>query len=190
MRASYLGLYKYYEKIISQTNLAVMIHRLPNSDLPIEIIKDLVNFKNVISLKDEVEDIKWFRDAIEQIGDKILFVCGGVAGAEVMAPFYYMLGARALTSGIANFIPELPLSLHGLLIKKEYAEALKIVKKITPIQELRSRENMTKSIPVIKAALDLLGMSGGSVRFPLLPLSCNEKIELKNIFADLGISTK
>ena len=190
VRASCLGLYKYYEKIITQTNLAVMIHRLPNSDLPIELIKDLINIKNVISIKDEVEDVEWFRNAIDQFGNKILFVCGGVAGAEVIAPFYYMLGARALTSGIANFIPELPLRLHELLIKKEYTAALKIVKKIAPIQELRARVNMTKSIPVIKAALDLLGMSGGSVRLPLLPLSLNEKIELKNIFTDVGISTK
>ncbi len=190
VRASCLGLYKYYEKIITQTNLAVMIHRLPNSDLPIELIKDLINIKNVISIKDEVEDIEWFRNAVDQIGNKILFVCGGVAGAELIAPFYYMLGAKALTSGIANFIPELPLRLHELLIKKEYTEALKIVKKITPIQKLRAIENMTRSVPVIKAALDLLGMNGGPVRFPLLSLTLNEKNELKNILTDLDISTK
>ena len=189
-RASYLGLYKYYEKIITQTNLAVMIHRLPNSDLTIELIKDLINIKNVISIKDEVEDIEWFRNAVDQIGNKILFVCGGVAGAELIAPFYYMLGARALTSGIANFIPEIPLRLHELLIKKEYTAALKIVKKITPIQELRARMNNTNTVPTIKAALDLLGMSGGSVRLPLLPLSPDENIELGKILTDLDVLTK
>lgn len=190
VRTSYLGLYKYYEKIITQTNLAVVIHRLPNSDLPNELIKDLTNIKNVISIKDEVEDIEWFRNTINQVGGKIIFICGGVAGGEVMAPFYYMLGARALTSGIANFIPEFPLYLHELLMKKEFTAALEIVKKIAPIQELRARMNSTKSIPVIKAALDLLGMSGGSVRLPLLPLSFNEKIELKKILIDLGITIK
>jgi 4-hydroxy-2-oxoglutarate aldolase len=42
-------------------------------------------------------------------------------------------------------------------------------------------------IPGLKAAMDLIGMYGGPVRPPLLPLEQQEKDELKSILREAGI---
>jgi dihydrodipicolinate synthase/N-acetylneuraminate lyase len=42
-------------------------------------------------------------------------------------------------------------------------------------------------VPAVKGALDMLGMYGGPVRPPLLPLSSEKKQQLRNILHRAGI---
>jgi len=181
------GLFEYYIRIIKQVSLGVIIHRLPGAAASFDVIQRLANIENVVAVKDEAEDVHWFRKMADVLGDRILPICGGVAGGELDAPYYYMLGARGFSSGVVNFIPELPLRLHEALMRGDYDTAHEIQKKLEPIQELRSRRGRTNSIPVIKEALDLLGLRGGPVRPPLSSLVPEDKKDLREILEKLGL---
>jgi dihydrodipicolinate synthase/N-acetylneuraminate lyase len=181
------GLLDYYRKIIERVSLGVIIHRLPGAAASFEVIRQLADLEKVVAVKDEAEDIHWFREMAEALGNRLLPVCGGVAGGEMDAPFYYTLGARAFSSGVVNFIPELPLQLHDALMAGDYATAHELRKKLGPLQELRSRRERTNSIPVIKEALDLLGLRGGPLRPPLSPLIPEDKDDLREILMNLGL---
>lgn len=181
------GLFEYYIRIIEQVSLGVIIHRLPGAAASFDVIQRLADIVNVVAVKDEAEDIHWFRKMADVLDDRILPICGGVAGGELDAPYYYKLGARGFSSGVVNFIPELPLRLHEALMRGDYDTAHEIQKKLEPIQELRSRRGRTNSIPVIKEALDLLGLHGGTVRPPLSSLVPEDKKDLREILEKLGL---
>jgi len=181
------GLLEYYGRIIEQVSLGIIIHRLPGAAASFDVIKRLADIENVVAVKDEAEDVHWFRKMADQLGDRILPICGGLAGGELDAPYYYMLGARAFSSGAVNFIPELPLRLHEALMCGDYDAAHDIQRKLEPIQELRSRRGRTNSIPVIKEALDFLGLHGGPVRPPLSHLVPEDRKDLEEILSNLGL---
>ena len=113
----------------------------------------------------------------------VTVVCGG---GEGLAPYYFLAGAKAFTTGVANLVPHLSLELYQAAVEKEWDKVLAIQAKLKPLAKLRRKPG--RMIPVIKEGLRMMGLlSEVYSRPPIMPLEEEERKELRNILADLGV---
>jgi 4-hydroxy-tetrahydrodipicolinate synthase len=87
--------------------------------------------------------------------------------AERYAGFYWSAGARGFTSGLANVVPRLPLALLAALRDGDGALASEARTDAGAFEEIRARHQDAYNVPVVKVAMDALGLAGGPVRPPL-----------------------
>ncbi|TFG98810.1 dihydrodipicolinate synthase family protein, partial [Candidatus Thorarchaeota archaeon] len=59
--------------------------------------------------------------------------------------------------------------------KGDYATAMEIQKMITPLEYLREGQDKANNVPVVKKAMDHVGLVGGNCRPPIHRLSDSEQ---------------
>jgi dihydrodipicolinate synthase/N-acetylneuraminate lyase len=57
----------------------------------------------------------------------------------------------------------------------DFTEAMKVQKMITPLEDLREGRGVANNVPIVKAAMDHVGLKGGLCRPPIHPLSDEER---------------
>ncbi len=138
----------------------------------------------MVIIKDSTKDLAWSRRMIDATHDRLLWICEG----EAIAPYYFLHSLDGVTTGVANFLPELSLGMYESARTGDYETVVNIQRRLEPLNRLRGRPG--NHVPVVKAALDTLGLAGGIVRPPLLPLGEVEKRELVEILRELGLSPR
>jgi 4-hydroxy-tetrahydrodipicolinate synthase len=115
----------------------------------------------------------------------VIWTCG--LGERWAAPFY-VFGARGFTSGLANVYPELSVAVWKALERGDYLDVRRLVDTIAPFEAMRTRYNNGANVTVVKCALQLIGLSVGSVRSPgLSDLEPMEREDLRRILAAWGL---
>ncbi len=166
------GLFRYYTEILEAAkDLNVVLYK-KGSLLTDEMLEKLMKYDNLVGVKYAFGRIVDFSRTIHRLGHKIVWSCGT---AERFAPFFFLAGARAFTSGLCNFAPHVTKRMYGALEKGDFEEAMKIQKMITPLEDLREGHGAANNVPVVKAAMDHVGLNGGLCRPPIHPLSAEEK---------------
>jgi 5-dehydro-4-deoxyglucarate dehydratase len=178
------GIVAHYRELARASGLGLMIFSTRGSVATPTLVERLAEIDEVIALKDEVGDLKQFIETKERLGSRLAWVNGM---AETLAVPYFAAGAAAFTSGIVNFAPALSLAvweagcagrwddLHGL-----------VATKIRPLAQLRERRPGYQ-ITVVKEAMNLLGLPGGAVRLPLLPMAPSDRDDLRRALIALGL---
>lgn len=166
------GLFRYYTEILEAAkDLNVVLYK-KGPLLTDEMLEKLMKYDNLVGVKYAFGRIVDFSRTIHRLGHKIVWSCGT---AERFAPFFFLAGARAFTSGLCNFAPHVTKRMYGALEKGDFEEAMKIQKMITPLEDLREGHGAANNVPVVKAAMDHVGLKGGLCRPPIHPLSVEEK---------------
>jgi 5-dehydro-4-deoxyglucarate dehydratase len=112
----------------------------------------------------------------QRVGDRLQWIGG--AGDDLV-PAYYAIGIRTYTSSIANVAPRLSLRLHELASGDGSEELTKLINALViPLYALRARRKGYE-VSVMKAMMDLIGLAGGPVRPPLVPLRPDEVESLR-----------
>lgn len=176
-RISESGLVAYFRAVANRTGLGVVPYL--TSPLSLTSLETLSDVANVVAIKDATGDLGWFRKAIRAVGSRVNWLCEG----ESLAPYYLLHGAVGLTSGVANFAPDLSLELSGAAQRGDFRRAGELQRFLDPWAELRGKPG--NHVPVVKLAMDRLKLAGGSVRLPLLPLSEGDVREVDRLLADL-----
>lgn len=178
------GIFEYNRQVTDSISIAAMVYKNKSMPMSINLALDICNLKNVIAFKDESSDIYWFRDLMANVGENIIGVCGG---GEIEAPYYFLAGAKAFTTGIINLFPKLSISLYEAAKQERWNEVFSIQEKLSPLHQLRKKPG--KMIPVIKEALKLFGIIEYSYsRAPVVPLTAKEKNEVKETLETLKIN--
>jgi 5-dehydro-4-deoxyglucarate dehydratase len=176
------GMFQHYRALAQATNLGMIVFSTKGSVYTPLMVQRLAEIPSVIALKDEYGDLKMFVETMEGVGDRLALINGM---AEPMAAPYFGAGARAMTSGIVNVVPEVSLAIWNAGVAGRFAELRELVARIRPLARLRERRK-GYHIPVIKEAMNLLGRPGGAVRLPLVPLTPADREDLQRILVDLG----
>jgi 4-hydroxy-tetrahydrodipicolinate synthase len=175
------GLVTYYRELAAATEGAVVPY-VRGRGLPARVLDLLADTDNVVGLKYAVPDVLAFGTIVARHGEAFVPVCGL---AELWAPFFSLAGARGFTSGLANVVPRLSLALLDALRAGDYERAMRIWSALEPFERLRARHESGNNVPVVKEALAILGLSDGSVRPPLAPLSEEDRSELERLVPTL-----
>jgi 4-hydroxy-tetrahydrodipicolinate synthase len=101
--------------------------------------------------------------AARRAAPRLAWICGL---AEPWAPPMTALGTRGFTSGVINVAPHLSMAVLRALERGEMAAANAAIAAIEPFERLRAAEGNGANIPVVKAALALIGEDAGHARPP------------------------
>jgi 5-dehydro-4-deoxyglucarate dehydratase len=180
------GLFEYYRSVAAATKLGVVLFQTPTLNFSLPLLQRLAAVPNIVGMKDEHGDMKQFVHQYKAVGGTLELLCGV---GEILAPSYFALGVRAFTSGIVNFMPDMPLRLLKLLRERNLGQAARIIEdEALVIFKLRAKRPGYVTT-VIKEAMNLCGLNAGPVRPPLTPLLDQDREELRTILEGLGIPT-
>ncbi|MFW9925918.1 MAG: dihydrodipicolinate synthase family protein [Candidatus Thorarchaeota archaeon] len=166
------GLLSYYRTLLKAAKgLNVVLYK-KGPLLSDDTLEKLIVYENLIGVKYAFGRIVDFSRTVHRFGDQILWSCGT---AERFVPFFWLAGAKAFTSGLCNFAPHVSRRMFEALKKNDYDEAMNVQRMITPLEDLREGREKANNVPVVKAAMDHVGLKGGRCRPPIHPLSEDEK---------------
>ena len=166
------GLLAYYRTILEAAkDLNVVLYK-KGPLLSDDMLEKLITHDNLVGVKYAFGRIVDFSRTVHRLGHKIVWSCGT---AERFAPFFFLAGAKAFTSGLCNFAPQVSKRMFDALKKDDFEEAMKIQRMITPLEDLREGRGVANNVPIVKAAMDHVGLKGGLCRSPIHPLSIEEK---------------
>jgi 5-dehydro-4-deoxyglucarate dehydratase len=172
------GLLQYYAALGRATPLGLLIYSrdwFHPSAATVERIASAI--PTLIAWKDGQGDIRRLQMIKERVGDRLCWIGG--AGDD-MVPAYYSIGIRAFTSSIANVSPRLALQLHDAGSRGDSAALQRMMAEyVVPLYALRARRK-GHEVTVMKELMTMLGLAGGAVRPPLVPLRTDELEELKS----------
>jgi 5-dehydro-4-deoxyglucarate dehydratase len=178
------GVFHHYEALAEASSLGQIIFSTGHFTYNPELIERLARIDNVVGLKDEVGDVKTFVATVERLGDRMAWINGM---AEPLTAAYFACGATSFTTGMANFAPEIPLSIYRAAEVGDYSTVREIVAaKVSAIAQLRARRK-GYATAVLKEAMNLMRLPAGPCRLPLTPLLPEDRQALKTILKDLQL---
>jgi 4-hydroxy-tetrahydrodipicolinate synthase len=158
----------YYRKIIDEAKEVGVILYKKGPLLTDEVLIKVLESGKVAGVKYAYGRIVDFARTAYALGEDVIWSCGV---AERFAPFYWLAGARGLTTGLGNFAPKISLGMFDALVRSDWTEAMRIHKMITPLEDLREGRGGANNVPVVKAVMDSLGLAGGNCRPPIHKLT-------------------
>ncbi len=170
------GLVKYYTALGAATPLGLLIYSRDWFHPSAATVERLASIPSLIAWKDGQGDIRRLQMIKQRVGDRLCWIGG--AGDD-MVPAYYSLGIRCFTSSIANVSPQLALQLHDAGTRGDSAALQRMMADyVVPLYALRARRK-GHEVTVMKELMTMLGLAGGAVRPPLVPMRPEELEELR-----------
>ena len=166
------GVLDYYRKIIDATKEVGVVLYKKGPLLTDEVLAKVLENDKVVGVKYAYGRIVDFARTVYALGGDVVWSCGV---AERFAPFYWLAGARGLTTGLGNFAPKVSLGMFDALVRSDWNEAMRIHKMITPLEDLREGRGSASNVPVVKAVMDSIGLAGGDCRPPIHKLTEDER---------------
>jgi len=166
------GVLDYYRSILEKSDGMNIVLYKKGPLLSDSVLRKLMKFNNLVGVKYAFGRIVDFARTIQELGTSIIWSCGS---AERFAPFFWLAGAKAFTSGLGNFAPEITASMYNALYRGDYSKAMEIQRMITPLEYLREGRDKANNVPVVKRAMDHVGLVGGKCRPPIHQLSDEEQ---------------
>ncbi|MDZ5782030.1 5-dehydro-4-deoxyglucarate dehydratase [Marinococcus luteus] len=175
------GLYEYYKAIVTSTDLNAVLYQRANAVVKLHTLQKLVDFPQVVGLKDGVGDMELNVELTQEIGDRLGWL-NGMPMAEVTMPAYLPLGYNCYSSAISNYIPHISRRFYDALLEKDEATVNDIYHNIIlPINRVR-RKRKGYAVSLIKAGMEIVGLPvRNTVRPPVVPVEEEHYEELREI---------
>ncbi|MEI9402527.1 dihydrodipicolinate synthase family protein [Mesorhizobium argentiipisi] len=171
---------QWYQKLAGASGLPIMIYNNPIAygvDVTPAILKELVDYPTIESVKDETGDVRRVTDTYVELGNRF-HVCCGVDDQIVES---VALGSVGWVSGMTNAWPAECVALFRLCAAGRKDEALQLYRIMTPAFHL---DTHVKLVQCIKLAENLVCGSPEWTRAPRLPLVGEERERVIRIVQD------
>ncbi len=168
------ALVQFYHEVADSSPVPVIIYNMPaNSglDMDADTILESSAHDNIIGIKDSGGNLVKMASLIKNAKEGFQ-VLAGSAGFLLPA---LSIGAVGGILALANIAPELCLNIYNSFLNGEGEKAKEYQLKAVDINTAVTRKG---GVPALKAAMDHLGMYGGPVRRPLLPLDDESRKQL------------
>ncbi len=179
------ALIDHFRAAADQSPIPIVIYNMPSCtgiDLDADTIVSLAGHPNIIGLKDSGTDLIKLGDIFRQTQTDFDFqILAGSAGLLLPA---LSVGAVGGIHALANIAPEQCISIRRYFLEGNLEEARELQVRMIPVN---AAVTARWGIPALKAALDALGLYGGPVRPPLLPLPDETREQLEAILMQSGI---
>ncbi|WP_300668677.1 dihydrodipicolinate synthase family protein [Desulfoluna sp.] len=169
----------FYKDVTAAITTPVLLYNNPGSagmDMDFDVIKEIADFPNVDAIKEASGDIKRITRISTELKGKLTPFCGW----EDMHHESFLAGAKGWVCMGANFAPGLTRDIFELAESGDIVKARALTDIYTPLA--RYLETAGKVTQTTKYIMGKVGLVGGEVRAPRLPLT---EEEMKNIDAVL-----
>ena len=178
-------LIKHYFTIADASDIPVIIYNMPaNSglDMDADTIIALSQHDNIIGLKDSGGNIAKMGE-IRAYAHSDFQLLAGSAGFLLPA---LSVGAVGGVLALANIAPQHCIDIFQYFMDGKMDDARKKQLKIIKLNNFVTRQY---GVPALKEAMNKLGLYGGPLRRPLLPLEGRIKEKLRNLIKDSNIQS-
>jgi len=171
------ALRRHYEAIAEASPISVMLYSFPavtGLAFPPGLAAAVAGHPRVVGMKESSGDVGLLGRIVSSVPASFSVACGS-------APAVYAslcVGASAGILAVANCAPRPAAALYRAFAASDHPRARRIQEALTP---LAVAVTATHGVAGLKAATDLAGRRGGSVRSPLLPLAPAVRDELKRL---------
>ncbi len=173
-------LYEHYSAVAKAVDMPMLLYNIPartGNNIAVGTVKRLLEFENIIGIKDSSGNFDNTLKYIENTEPRIQVL----AGSDSLILWTLMAGGTGAISGCSNVFPELMVSIYKYWAAGDIAKANEAQKKIRPFRNVMQMGNPNS---VVKLAVNLRGWKIGPAR---QPSNCTDpKIEtgLKKVFAE------
>ncbi len=199
------GMYRYYEQVANAVNIGIMIYN--NADvsgalIPPDLMARLSKIDNIVATKDNATNAADYAFKALTIDPEDMVLINGQGEIHYVGAAAYGLRYKGFVTFLANFTPSLSYEVYEAVREENFKKAYEALKKQLPLWGLlpkfMSRRQSISIIPeclrtnymymsIGKAAMDLVGLSGGPLRLPMEDLTDEEKQELKEVLGEIGV---
>jgi 4-hydroxy-tetrahydrodipicolinate synthase len=176
-------LYGHYKAISENVSIPIMVYNNPGFsgvDMLPPLIERLAALDNILYIKESTGDIKRVHELLQRCGDSIDVWCGW----DDLVYEFFLLSCRGWVAPIANVMPGPAAELFTLVEKKAYDKARALFFKMLPLLNyLEAGQLLAK----VKEAMNLIGKAGGKPRRPFLPITEEQKSELRTMLSAVGL---
>ncbi len=177
------GLFLHFKAIAKAVDIPIILYNVPGRTavnmLPATVAR-LLEFDNIIGIKEATGDIRQASDLIRLCGDRLAVISGDDFSTFPMLA----LGGRGVISVTGNIAPKDVADMVNAWEKGDIAKAKQLHFKLEPLNAAMFIE--TNPIPV-KTALALMGKIREEIRLPLCEMSPGNKEKLKGVLKSAGL---
>lgn len=167
-------LLKHYRAVADASPIPVILYNIPkymHFAIPATVVAELAKHPNIIGIKDSSGNREMLAGFAEAKSTKFSLL----SGSGAMLQYSMSLGATGGILGVSLFAPSLALEIHSAMKRGDTAAATHVQEKVAPLHMKIVAEF---GVPGVKAALDAVGLKGGALRSPLVPLGPAERAEV------------
>jgi len=175
------GLIKHYEKIASAVKIPIVLYNVPGRTgvnmLP-DTVAELARVDNIVAIKEASGSIDQVSRIVKSTDLTVL------SGDDSLTLPMMAVGAKGVVSVAGNVAPGLVSRMVKAFLEGRPDEARRLHLGLLPLFHVLFVE--TNPGPV-KAAAEMLGLSTGELRLPLVPVSEASRAKVREVLRDLGI---
>lgn len=169
----------YFKAVAETTELPIMIYNNPvdyGIEVTLDMFEELLEYSNIQAVKESTRDLTNVTRIINRFGERLKVLCG----IDTLALEALLMGASGWIAGLVSAFPRETVTIYELANAGQIKEALKIYRWFMPLLEL---DVNTKLVQNIKLAESATGLGTEHVRKPRLPLSGEERQQVKKIIS-------
>lgn len=161
------GMYHHFKAVNDAIGIPIIIYNIPPRsvvDLSVETMTRLFELKNIAGVKDATANLARVSQQRHAMGPDFI----QLSGEDMTALAYMAAGGHGCISVVANVAPKPCAELMSAVMKGDYAAALKIQDRLTPLHDAIFKE---PGLAGAKHGLKLLGRVQEEVRLPLMTVT-------------------
>jgi 4-hydroxy-2-oxoglutarate aldolase len=174
---------RHFRAVADASPIPVILYNMPactGIDLSAELIVALAGHANIIGLKESGGDVAKLGRIHGELAGRFHLLAGS---ASFLLPAF-SVGAVGGVLALANIAPRQCVEILRLASEGDVRAAGEIQVRMIPPNTAVTRR---WGVPGLKAAMEMLGLRGGPVRPPLMPLDPEERDELRSILVEARI---
>jgi 4-hydroxy-tetrahydrodipicolinate synthase len=178
------GLYQHYKAINDAIGIPIIIYNIPGRsivDMSVETMARLYELKNIAGVKDATANMARVSQQRAAMGPEF----NQLSGEDITALGFMVHGGHGCISVTSNVAPRLCAEFQAACLKGNFAAALKLQDKLTPLHINLFVE--TSPAP-IKYAMSLIGKCANTVRLPMVPASEKAQTAVRQAMVHAGLT--
>ncbi|MGC1670240.1 MAG: 4-hydroxy-tetrahydrodipicolinate synthase [Pseudolabrys sp.] len=178
------GLYQHYKAINDAIGIPIIIYNIPGRsivDVSVETMARLYELKNIAGVKDATANMARVSQQRAAMGPDF----NQLSGEDITALGFMVHGGHGCISVTSNVAPRLCAEFQAACLKGDFAGALKLQDKLTPLHINLFVE--TSPAP-IKYAMSLIGKCANTVRLPMVPASEKAQTAVRQAMVHAGLT--
>jgi 4-hydroxy-tetrahydrodipicolinate synthase len=184
MTTSRQGIIDHYKAVAESVNIGIVIYHYPDAtgvELDPELIHEISQIDGIVGIKNTADGIHT---------SKLIALTKDNPNFSVLTGFEHLIvptlaiGGQGAVGLIHNLVPKKIVKLYDLIVNENnLKEATKLNQKLLDLYNAIEEETIPGTL---KAGLEVLGLSGGPSRLPLVPSSEKFKSKIEAILNELG----
>jgi 4-hydroxy-tetrahydrodipicolinate synthase len=177
------GLYQHYKAINDAIGIPIIIYNIPGRsivDMSVDTMARLYELQNIAGVKDATANMTRVSQQRAAMGPDF----NQLSGEDITALGFMAHGGHGCISVTSNVAPRLCTEFQAACLKGNFAAALKVQDKLTPLHINLFVE--TSPAP-IKYAMSLIGKCANTVRLPMVPASEKAQTAVRQAMVYAGL---